>query len=87
MTPQEIHALIERAGLRDVMSVFSSAIEIGYHDVDASGRRGYDGYSALAALLAFYGDERERDAVMRTVEMYDRFGLFLPPDATKELAP
>jgi len=53
MTPQEIDALIERAGLRGILCVFDSAIEIDR-------KRGDSGYTALAALLSFYGDERAR---------------------------
>jgi len=53
MTPQEIHALIERAGLRGILFVFDSAIEVDRERGDSS-------YTALGALLMFYGDERAR---------------------------
>lgn len=60
MNEQEIDALIERAGLSDVMQVFGSAVEIDVHQKRPDGGF-YDGYSALAALLRVYGDERARE--------------------------
>jgi hypothetical protein len=59
MSEAEVDALIERAGLSDVMSVYYSAIEIDPHGFDAKGERGYDGYKALAALVA-----AERDLLL-----------------------
>lgn len=52
LDPKEIDALIEAAGLFNVMTVFDSAIEIRSYEQRPDGEW-YDGYSALAALIAY----------------------------------
>lgn len=46
----EMDALLERAGLAEVVSVYTSAIEIDQNTEDGDGC-GWNGYSVLAALV------------------------------------
>jgi hypothetical protein len=80
LSKQEIDVLIVRAGLSDVIQVFTGVIHVNPHERLPDGQLA-DTYTALAALLAFYGAERaramketcEREAISHSVVPGDEY--------------